>query len=209
MPLGWGRAIGSYVGSHFGSLGRPPGTKKGIVQLYSNEPGFSSSSQLQNHNVEDHRSIYTSANTKLEDDQEHSSKNDSREDERFSQESEAANLSDGIVETSYVRGIQIGAMLALCYNLFSSHLRLRVLQSQKPILHGNTNKRQIIGSDTHIPNIQNIQEQKGGMSSISLSHWSTLIELFRQFSSIYDGYSLPKQLDYKKFKPIGVQHCIF
>ena len=61
MPLGWGRAIGSYVGSPFGSLGRPPGTKKGILQLYNNEHGLSSSTQLQNYNaIDDRKSIHTS-----------------------------------------------------------------------------------------------------------------------------------------------------
>ena len=136
MPLGWGRAVGSYLGSHFGSLGRPPGTKKGIVQLCNNDHGLSSSSQLQNHNSDDRKSIYTTANT-----------SNAENDERTSSENHHNCISDGIVETNYARSIQIGALLALCYNLFSAHLRIRGIQGQKPTLNGNTNEQKLFLSD--------------------------------------------------------------
>ena len=78
MPLGWGRAVGTYVGSHFGSLGRPPGTKKGILHIYNNEHGLPSSSQLQSQNgYESRRSVATSSTASFEHDHQQSSKKSS------------------------------------------------------------------------------------------------------------------------------------
>jgi len=146
MPLGWGRAVGSYVASHFGSLGRPPGTKKGILQLYNNETGLSSSTQLQNHATKDDRkSIHTSAENSAAYLESHdASKQPNDEDGRYQENSQTINLEDGLTETNYMRSLQIGALLALCYNLFSGHLRLRAIQAQKPILTGNTKKAQLM-----------------------------------------------------------------
>jgi hypothetical protein len=136
MPLGWGRTVGSYLGSHFGSLGRPPNTKKGILQLCNNDQGLSSSSQLQNNNFEDRKSICNSADS-----------SNAENDERNSSENHHNCISDGVTETNYARSIQIGALLALAYNLFSANLRIRSIQGQKPILIGNTNKRELFLSE--------------------------------------------------------------
>ena len=141
MPLGWGRAVGSYVASHFGSLGRPPGTKKGILQLYNNETGLSSSAQLQSHATkEDKKAIHTSAgNSTAYLESQDASKQPNDDDGRYQENSQTINLEDGSTE-QYIRSVQIGALLALCYNLFSGHLRLRAIQAQKPIFTGNTKK---------------------------------------------------------------------
>ena len=148
MPLGWGRAVGTYVGSHFGSLGRPPGTKKGIQHIYNNEHGLSSSSQLQNqNNYEGRRSVATSSTGSFEYEHQHSSKKNNSKDEKFNNQGETTQVIDGSLETSYMRSLQIGAALALCYNLFSSHFRLRVLQSQKPIFNVNKSRRQLPTSE--------------------------------------------------------------
>ena len=148
MPLGWGRAVGSYVASHFGSLGRPPGTKKGILQLYNNETGLSSSTQLQNHATRDDRkTIHTSAESSTAYcDNEDASKQHYNEDGSSQDNSQTINLEDGLVGPNYVRSLQIGALLALCYNLLSGHLRLRAIQAQKPILTANTKKTQLMVS---------------------------------------------------------------
>ena len=148
MPLGWGRAVGTYVGSHFGSLGRPPGTKKGIQHIYNNEHGLSSSSQLQNqNNYEGRRSVATSSASSFEYEQQHSSKKNNSKDEKFNNQGETTHVIDGSLQTSYMRSLQIGAALALCYNLFSSHFRLRVLQNQKPIFNVNKSRRQLPTSE--------------------------------------------------------------
>ena len=148
MPLGWGRAVGSYVASHFGSLGRPPGTKKGILQLYNNETGLSSSTQLQNHATRDDRkSLHTSAeNSTAHFDDYDASKQNHNEDGSSQENSQTINLEDGSVAPNYTRSLQIGALLALCYNLFSGHLRLRAIQAQKPILTANAKKTQLLVS---------------------------------------------------------------
>ena len=148
MPLGWGRAVGSYVASHFGSLGRPPGTKKGILQLYNNETGLSSSTQLQNHATkEDRKLIHTSAeNSTAYLESQDTSKKPNDEDRRYQENSHTINLEDGLAETNYMRSLQLGAVLALCYNLFSGHLRLRAIQAQKPILTANSKKTQLLVS---------------------------------------------------------------
>ena len=159
MPLGWGRAVGTYVGSHFGSLGRPPGTKKGIQHIYNNEHGLSSSSQLQNqNNYEGRRSVTTSSVSSFEYDQQHSSKKHNSKDEKFNNQSETTYIIDGSLETSYMRSLQIGAVLALCYNLFSSHFRLRVLQSQKPIFNVNKSRRQLPISELQQASLLNPKE---------------------------------------------------
>ena len=148
MPLGWGRAVGSYVATHFGSLGRPPGTKKGILQLYNNETGLSSSTQLQSHATrEDRKSIHTSAESSAAyfDDQD-ASKRNQNDDGSPPEKSPTINLEDGLVAPNYLRSLQIGALLALCYNLFSGHLRLRAIQAQKPILTANAKKTQLLVS---------------------------------------------------------------
>ena len=163
MPLGWGRAIGSYVGSHFGSLGRPPGTKKGILQLYNNETGLSSSTQLQNHATKDDKKlIHTS-----------SSKQQYNEDERSQENSQTINLENGLVEANYMRSLQIGALLALCYNLVSGHLRLRAIQVQKPILSGNSKKAQWLVSSEKKNSTLPHSEQNGKKYSkyMSISDW--------------------------------------
>ena len=170
MPLGWGRAIGSYVGSHFGSLGRPPGTKKGILQLYNNEHGLSSSTQLQNYNaIDDRKSIHTSIeNANSEFDNQHSSEKDYKEDERSQNDSQTINLGDGFVESNYVRGLQIGAILALGYNLFSAHFRLRAIQAQKPILTGNSKKTQLlVPTEKKIPSLLHL-DQNGNKHFVEL-----------------------------------------
>ena len=148
MPLGWGRAVGSYVASHFGSLGRPPGTKKGILQLYNNETGLSSSTQLQSHATRDDRkSIHTSAESSTAYlDEQDVSKQHHNEDGSSQENSQTIDLEDGLVAPNYVRSLQIGALLAVCYNLFSGHLRLRAIQAQKPILTANAKKTQLLVS---------------------------------------------------------------
>ena len=159
MPLGWGRAVGTYVGSHFGSLGRPPGTKKGIQHIYNNEHGLSSSSQLQNqNNYEGRRSVATSSTGNFEYQHQHSSKKHNSKDEKFNNQNETTHVIDGSLETSYLRSLQIGAVLALCYNLFSSHFRLRVLQSQKPILNVNKSRRQLPTSELQQASLLNTKE---------------------------------------------------
>ena len=159
MPLGWGRAVGTYVGSHFGSLGRPPGTKKGILHIYNNEHGLPSSSQLQSQNgYESRRSVANSSTGSFEYDHQQSYKKYNSKDEKFNKQSEATNVIDGSLETSYIRSIQIGAVLALCYNLFSSHFRLRVLQSQKPIFNVNKSRRQLPRSELQQASLLNSNE---------------------------------------------------
>ena len=159
MPLGWGRAVGTYVGSHFGSLGRPPGTKKGIQHIYNNEHGLSSSSQLQNqNNYEGRRSVATPSTGSFEYEHQHSSKKHNSKDEKSNKQGETSHVIDGSLETSYMRSLQIGAVLALCYNLFSSHFRLRVLQSQKPIFNVNKSKRQLPISELQQASLLNPKE---------------------------------------------------
>ena len=166
MPLGWGRAVGSYVASHFGSLGRPPGTKKGILQLYNNETGLSSSTQLQNHATKDDRkSIHTSAENSAAYLESHdASKQPNDEDGRYQENSQTINLEDGLTETNYMRSLQIGALLALCYNLFSGHLRLRAIQAQKPILTGNTKKAPLMVANEKSNHSLSYLEQNGKIS---------------------------------------------
>ena len=168
MPLGWGRTFGSYLGSHFGSLGRPPSTKKGIVQLCNNDHGLSSSSQLQNHNFDDRKSIYTTANT-----------NNAEKDEQSSSENHHNCISDGVTETNYARSIQIGALLALCYNLFSAHLRIRGIQGQKPILNGPTNNQQLFLSGRQTYQHRHCREHSnhGNAYSNSITIFKKLVKL--------------------------------
>ena len=168
MPLGWGRTIGSYVGSHLGSFGRPPTTKKAIVHIYNNEHGISPSTQLQPYSFDDGKSISTSTETNSEIKQQNSSQNEYNEDntqkKNYKTKTKTTNISDGVVEHNYARSIQLGALLAVCYNLFSAHLRLRSLQSQKPILTGNTKSRQLLVVERQIPALQytvNGQDYKG------------------------------------------------
>ena len=91
-----------------------------------------SSSQLQNNSAIDQRSIHTTAKANVEVDEQHSSEKHNNE------------ISEGVSDCSYARSIQIGALIALCYNLFSSTLRLRSIQSQKQAINGSTNKRQVL-----------------------------------------------------------------
>ena len=138
MPLGWGRAVGSHVGSHFGSLGRPPGTKKGILQLYNNEHGLSSSTQLQN------QLIHNSSEQTSNDYETQNSSEGYGKEGRSQENSQAININNALEETNYLRSLQIGAVLALAYNLVSGHLRLRALQAQKPLLTSNAKKTQLL-----------------------------------------------------------------
>ena len=154
MPLGWGRAIGSYIGSHLGSLGRPPGTQKAIVYICNNEHGIASSTQLQAYGSDDRKSVYTSADPNVDRRQQYSSENhhDTEDDKR---NYDTTNISDGVVIDNYARTLQIGALLAVCYNLFSAHLRVKCLQSQKAILNGNTNRHQLLVAERrHTPALQ-------------------------------------------------------
>ena len=125
-----------------------PGTKKGILHIYNIEHGLPSSSQLQSQNgYESRRSVATSCTGSFEYDHQRSSKRQNSKDEKFNNQSETTRVIDGSLETSYIRSLQIGAVLALCYNLFSSHFRLRVLQNQKPIFNVNKSRRQLPKSE--------------------------------------------------------------
>ena len=158
MPLGWGRTVGSYLGSHFGSLGRPPGTKKGILQLYNNEHGLSSSTQLQNQLIHN-----SSEQTSNDYDTQNSSEGYNNQDGRSQENSQAINVGNALEDTSYIRSLQIGAVLALAYNLVSGHLRLRAIQAQKPLLTSNAKKTQLlVPTEKKVPNSSRL-DQNGKM----------------------------------------------
>ena len=158
MPLGWGRAVGSYLGSHFGSLGRPPGTKKGILQLYHNEHGLSSSTQLQNQLIHN-----SSEQTSNDNDTQNSSEGYDNQEGRSQENSQAINVGNALEDTSYIRSLQIGAVLALAYNLVSGHLRLRAIQAQKPLLTSNAKKTQLlVPTEKKVPNSSRL-DQNGKM----------------------------------------------
>merc|ERR1712110_1285837 len=98
-------------------------------------------------NYEGRRSVATSSTSSFEYEHQHSSKKHNSKDEKFNNQGETTHIIDGSLDASYMRSLQIGALLALCYNLFSSHFRLRVLQSQKPICNVNKSRRQLPTSE--------------------------------------------------------------
>lgn len=164
MPWGWGRGFVSVFGSHFGSLGRPPGTQKAIAHSCQKEFGVSSSTQLQPFGP--HRNTHSSSGENTDNHQQHSYDQKDCDGHSQNNSSQTNNISDGIVENSYKWGIQIGALLTVCYNLVQYQIRLRSLQNERPILNGSTNTRHLFtrGQHTAIVPCGRIQAYKGSIN---------------------------------------------
>ena len=161
MPWGWGRSIVSVFGSHFGSLGRPPGTQKAIAHSCQKEFGVSSSTQLQPFGLNERKSIYTSSEANSDNHEQYLHDQKDCDGHTKSNNSQTNNISDGIVGCK--RCIQIGALLGVFYNVLISHFRLRHLQKERPILHGSTNTRHLFTGEQHtaIVPYSRIQVYKG------------------------------------------------
>ena len=98
-----------------------------------------SSTQLQNQLIHN-----SSDQTSNDVETRNSSEGYDNQDGRSQESSQAINIGNALEDTSYLRSLQIGAVLALAYNLVSGHLRLRAIQAQKPLLTSNAKKTQLL-----------------------------------------------------------------